>query len=229
MAKKDAIDRSLNELFSAERQVRSIHDALAENAPDVLLDALVRAINTAIAQDDEDEASLRLVRISALLSEIEGPKAMDALIDVLATDLPEARHAAGEEIEARAFERFKEVALGVERALTRLPVGSPALPELPYILADVPEPGVVKLLVKFLEHKDADAVAAAIETALEIGDPSIAPHIEKLVDDERVVEMASDQETPDEVTIGELAEEALELLTEGDDDDVPQVRHSEGT
>ena len=105
MAKKDAIDRSLNELFSAERQVRSIHDALAENAPEVLLEALVRAINTAIAQDDEDEASLRLVRIAALLSEIEGPKAMDALIDVLATDLPEARHAAGEEIEARAFER----------------------------------------------------------------------------------------------------------------------------
>ena len=146
---------------------------------------------------------------------------MDALIDVLASDHPEARHAAGEELEQLAFERFKEVALGVERALKRLPEGSPALPELPYILAEVPEPGVTKLLGMFLEHKDPDAVAAAIEALVEIGDPAAASLIAKLSEDTRMVEIADDGgEATSEVTLGELATEALELLEpEGDDGD----------
>ena len=52
----------------------------------------------------------------------------------------EARAVAGEELENIAFERFKEVALGIERALARLPKDSPALTELPYLLAEVAEP-----------------------------------------------------------------------------------------
>ncbi len=103
------------------------------------------------------------MRIAALLGEHEGPRAVDALIDVLSSDHPEARRSAGEELEELAFERFKEVAGGVERALKRLPLGSPALPELPYLLAEIPEPGVIKLLGQFLVHSDPDAVAAAIE------------------------------------------------------------------
>lgn len=219
MVKKDALDRSLNELFDAERNVRRLHDELLGQKPETLLPLLEKATKAAEGVDDEDEASLRLVRVARLLGEIEGPRAVDALIDVLATDLPEARHAAGEELESIAFERFKEVALGVERALTRLPVGSPALPELPYVLVEVPEPGVVKLLEKFLGHADPDAVAAAIEASLEIGDPSVCRALERLATDQRVVEMGDDGgDTATEVTLGELATEALSLLEPMDDE-----------
>src|SRR4029077_566564 len=127
---------------------------------------------------DEEEATLRLVRIASLLGELSGPRVIDALIDVLASEHPEARQAAGDELGQLSFERFKEVAQGVERALKRLPVGSPALPELPYILAEVPEPGVVKLLGQFLSHRDPDAVAAAIETLAELGDPNAVELLE---------------------------------------------------
>src|SRR6185369_4791393 len=116
---------------------------------------------------------------------------------------------------------FKEVAGGVERALKRLPVGSPALPELPYILAEVPEPGVVKLLAQFLAHRDPDAVAAAIEAIAEIGDPAAIKVLEPLVGDERTVELADDgSEATSEATLGELAGEAIELLQsfEGEDE-----------
>jgi hypothetical protein len=144
---------------------------------------------------------------------------MDALIDILATSLPEARHAAGEAIEEAAFERFKEVAQGVERALKRLPEGSPALPELPYILVEVPEPGVIKLIEMFLRHKDADAVAAAIEASADLGDPVLIKHLEKLKSDKRTVDMAEEDDgEPSEVTLGELASEAIDLLTGGDED-----------
>lgn len=220
MSTTSELQTHLEGLFSAERKVRELHDTLAATPKDALLDVLVPAIADASKLEDEDEASLRLVRVAELLTDVESPRAMDALIDILTTELPEARHAAGEAIEECAFERFKEVALGVERALTRLPVGSPALPELPYILAHVPEPGVLKLIEKFLKHADPDAVAAAIEVAADMGDPILIKPLEKIVGDKRTVDMAdeeSDEES--EVTLGELAEEAIAILSGDEDDD----------
>ncbi len=216
-----AIDKSLNELFDAERNVRRLHDELTSLPANELLDALSGALAASLREPNEDEASLRLVRIAALLGEHEGPRVVDALIDVLSSDHPEARHAAGEELEALAYERFKEVAGGVERALKRLPVGSPALPELPYLLVEVPEPGVLRLIGQFLGHADPDAVAAAIEALAELGDPSAIKLLEPLVHDDRTVELADDgSDTTSEASIGELANEAIELLQsfEGEED-----------
>ena len=109
-----------------------------------------------------------------------------------------------------------------QRALKRLPTGSPALPELPYLLAELPEPGVMKLLGMFIAHRDPEAVAAAIEALVEIGDPAGARLLAALAGDERTVELADEGEGDDaasEVTIGELASEALELLQEGEEDE----------
>jgi HEAT repeat protein len=144
---------------------------------------------------------------------------VDALIDVLSSEHPEARRAAGEELEGLAYERFKEVAGGVERALKRLPIGSPALPELPYLLSEIPEPGVLRLLGQFLNHADPDAVAAAIESIAEIGDPSAIKLLEPLTADERTVELADDGgDATSEASIGELASEAIELLQSFEDE-----------
>jgi len=223
MSTTPELQTHLEGLFSAERKVRELHDTLATTPKDALLDVLVPAIAAATKMDDEDEASLRLVRIAELLSDVESPRAMDALIDILATEHPEARHSAGEAIEEIAFERFKEVALGVERALSRLPNGSPALPELPYILGHVPEPGVLKLIEKFLKHSDADAVAAAIEVAADMGDPVMIKPLESLLDDKRMVDMAGDEDDENgeqsAVAIGELADEAIAILSGDEDDD----------
>jgi HEAT repeat protein len=219
VSNREAIDRSLNELFDAERSVRRLHDELASLPPAELLDALAAAITAALREPNEEEASLRLVRVAALLGEHEGPRVVDMLIDVLSSEHPEARKAAGEELEGLAFERFKEVAGGVERAIKRLPSGSPALPELPYLLAEIPEPGVVKLIGMFLSHKDPDAVAAGIEALAELGDPSAIKLIEPLVDDTRTVELADDGgDDTSEASIGELAVEAIELLKDYEDE-----------
>jgi HEAT repeat protein len=224
VATRESIVKTLNELFDAERTTRRLHDELADSEEHaILIDVLTEALGAATSMDqDDEEAALRLVRISALLGEIEGPRAVDALIDVLASDHPEARSAAGEQLEEIAFDRFKEVARAVERALKRLPVGSPALPELPYVIAEVPEPGVAKLLGQFLVHEDPDAVAAAIETLVEIGDPAGIRLIEPLLDDERTVELADEGDETSEVTLGELAAEALTLLQGEDSEDAPE-------
>lgn len=221
MPNRQAIETTLGKLFDAERTVRRLHGELTASPSDQLLDVLSDAIAATIAENDEDEATLRLVRIASLLGDHEGPRAVDALIDVLASEHGEARQAAGEELEELAFDRFKEVAEGIERALKRLPVGSMALSELPYVLAEVPEPGVTKLLEQFLGHEDPDAVAAAIEALVEIGDPAHASLIEPLIGDKRMVELPDDgaNDATSEVTLGELAEEAISLLSPDEDDE----------
>jgi len=213
----DSLDATIAHLFDAERKVRGLHDEIAKANEPVATEALSKAIDAARKEADEQEVALRLVRIAGLLGEFEGPRAVDLLIDILGSTLDEPRSVAGAELEGLAFDRFKEVAKGVERALKRLPKGSPALPELPYLFAEVPEPGVAKILGEFTRHEDPDAVAAAIEVAVEIGDPGFIKHLRPLIEDARVVDLANDVEGDDsEVTIGELALEAIELLEMGD-------------
>jgi HEAT repeat protein len=206
---------TLKALFDAERAARAAHDELVDTPPDTVLPLLERTTREALELDtlDEDEASLRLVRISALLGEMQGPRVVDLLVDILSCDEPEARHSAGEALSGLAFDRFKEVALGVERALERLAPGSPALAELPYLLADVPEPGVAKLLGRFLAHKDADAVASAIEAIVEMGDPAALPMLDPLDHDARKVELEDEGGTEGEATIAELVAEARSILS----------------
>jgi HEAT repeat protein len=206
---------TLKALFDAERAARAAHDELVDAPPEAVLPLLERTTREALELDtlDEDEASLRLVRVSGLLGEMQGPRVIDLLVDILSCDEPEARHAAGEALSGLAFDRFKEVALGVERALERLPAGSPGLAELPYLLADVPEPGVTKLLARFLAHPDADAVASAIEAIVEMGDPSALSLLEPLAKDARKVELEDEGGTEGEATIAELVAEARSILS----------------
>ncbi len=214
MAKSDNVEQTLNALFDAERKVRQLHDEIVAGNANAVMDHVEKAMKKASDEPDEDEATLRLERLAGLLGEFDGPRAVDLLVDILASELPGAREAAGGQLEGLAFDRFKEVAKGIERALKRLPVGSPALPELPYLLAEVAEaePGVVKLLQQFMAHADADAVAAAIEVAVIVGDPSLVASLEKLQRDNRTVEMSNEQGEEGEVTIGELALDAIDLL-----------------
>jgi HEAT repeat protein len=204
----------IKELFDGERAVRRSHDALVDADAAETMPHLEKATHEALNLDelDEDEASLRLVRLAAVLGEMQGPRVVDLLVDILGCDEPEARHAAGEALSGLAFDRFKEVALGVERALERLPTGNPALAELPYVLAEVPEPGVLKLFARFLAHPDPDAVASAIEALVESGDPSVLPMLEPLAADSRKVQLEDEGGTEGEATIAELVAEARSIL-----------------
>lgn len=216
MASED-LEATLRTLFDAERTVRRAHDELVDSEVDLVLPVLQHATRDALELDkfDEEETSLRLVRIAEVLGELQGPRVVDLLIDILGSDEPEARHAAGEALSGLAFDRFKEVAVGVERAIDRLPRGSLALAELAYLLAEVSEPGAAKLLGRLLMHPDADVVAAAIEALVERGDPSAVRLLEPLTGDLRRVQLEDEGGVEGETTIGELAAEARALLEKG--------------
>ena len=211
---RDDLAATLTSLFDAERTARDAHDDLVEADRGLAEPLLEAAIKEALGLD-EAESALRLVRIAGVLGEMEGPRVVDLLIDVLGCDQPEVRHAAGEALSGLAFDRFKEVALGVERALTRLPEGNAALAELPYLLAEVPEPGVAKLLARFLGHHDADAVASAIEALVETGDATALPLLDPLAGDARRVQLEDEGGAEGETSIGDLVTEARGLLSRG--------------
>jgi len=203
--------KTLDSLFDAERQVRTHHAALAGADAGKVLDVLASALVTA-QKEAEDESSLRLVRIAEILAEIDGARAVDLLVDVLGAEAPEARLAAGEALEERGYARFKELALGIERAIERLPPHGAALVELPYLLAEIPEPGVLKLLGRFLKSEEPDVVASAVEALAQTADPDGIPLLMPLVKDKRVVSMEDGEGDEATVTLGELAKEAIDLL-----------------
>lgn len=214
---KPSAASSLTRLFDAEREVRKVSAELLRGKPKELVTALRAAVVDAKKQREE-EASLRLVRVSSLLGELEGPDAVDLLIDVLDADAGEARWAAGEELRDLAFDRFKEVALGLERALKRLPPDAIALTELPFVVAEIPEPGVAKLLGMFLAHPNAEVVAAGLEAAVMLGDPRMADTFKTLLDDKRLVHVEDEEGEGDDVTIGVLAADAISMLEGGGDE-----------
>jgi HEAT repeat protein len=211
----EEIRETLEALFAAERRARQLHDDLASKSgnQDNVLDALSSVIDE-FGDSEGDEGMVELICAARLLGEFEGARVADALIDLLDCSQPEVRSEAGEQLQGLAYDRFKEVALGVERALERFDSGH-ALVELPYLLAEIPEGGVVVLLRKFLAHGDGDAVAAAIEGLVEVGDPSVVGALTKLIDDKRTSQIGEDEDpNVGDVTIGELAREAIELMAE---------------
>jgi HEAT repeat protein len=215
VSNRSGVESALGELFETEQRARELTEAIAGGPADVVLGVLVETIERARKLGDEKQRVAQLESIAKILGELGGSGAVDALIDILGSEEPEARHAAGIVLEDLSFERFKEVALGVERALTKLPTDHLALSELPYILIEVPEPGVVKLIHRFLEHSNEEVAAAAIEACVELGDPSSIPKLSRLERDTRLVELddaESEGKSDSSVTIGELAKEARLLL-----------------
>jgi HEAT repeat protein len=209
-----SIKEDLTALVDAERTVRKLHQSLVARDRKELEPALADATKSALANPEAEGNTARLVRVAALLGDLDGDRVVDLLVDILGSGSAEARVAAGEALEGLAFERFKEVAVGIERALERLPPDNGALTELPFLLAEVGEPGCVKLIGKFLELSDPDAVASAIEALAELGDPAAIPLLAPLEKDARQVQLDEEEGGGERVAIGDLAHEARELLEE---------------
>lgn len=208
-----SIKENLTALFDAERKARTLHAGLVDQPREALVKELRDATRAALPTADDEESSLRLSRMAVLLGDLDGGEVVDLLVDILGSESPEARVQAGEALEGLAFDRFKEVALGIERALERLPKNSAALTELPFLLAEVGEPGCAKLLGRFLQHDEAEVVASAIEALAELGDPAGIPLLAKLERDGRQVQL-DDEEGGERVAIADLAHEAKEILEE---------------
>jgi HEAT repeat protein len=204
MALRDDLER----IFDADRAMRKAETSLLrKRRAKALVDVLVDATREALATQDHDEATMRLERLADLCAQVPGPEMTDALIAILNHDEPRVRVAAGEALRDVGFERYAEVARGIERALDRGDAG-PAMSELPWVLAEIAEPSALPLIRRFLVHPEADVVAASIEALSQLGEPEAVADLQRFVDDTRIVTV-EDFEDETKTTLGELAKEAL--------------------
>ncbi|MCB9593302.1 MAG: HEAT repeat domain-containing protein [Sandaracinaceae bacterium] len=199
----------LHRIFDADRTARDAEEELLGEPSDELAPQLVGAVEEALALDDDEEAELRLRRLADLCAQVPGPKMADTLLKILDHPEPTIRAEAGEALLDVAFERFKEVARAVERALDRDHQGL-SMQELPFVLTEIRDPDPLPLVARFLSHPDATVVAAGIEAMAAYGDPGAAKYLEPMLEDEREATLEDVDEGPTQ--IGELAAAALEEL-----------------
>lgn len=203
----------LNAIFEADRTLRDAEQDLLEGDEESVARALADAVDDAIDLDDEDEKTMRLQRLADLCAQVPGPSMVDALIQILDEELPSVRVAAADALVDVAFERYAEVARAVERALERGEEGN-AMGELPWVLAEVAEPSAPSLIGRFLKLSDGGIVASAVEALASLGDPAAVALLEPMAKDERLVDL-DEYEGEVSATLGELVQEALDMIHQG--------------
>lgn len=201
----------LNEIFDADRALRAAQAEFFRTGDEnARLDVIERAIDKAWSDGDADESASRLMRLGNLLGELGGPRTCKLLLRLLDHDEPEVRLPAGESLADLAYSRYAEVARAIEKLIDEGKAVT-ALSEVPYILAEIGEPGGVKLCVRLLKHASPDVVASAVESLAQLGDSSVIKELEKLRADRRPVSMDDDPEG-EEVALGDLVSEAIDHL-----------------
>jgi HEAT repeat protein len=203
----------LTAIFAADRALREHEKALLSTDPVALRKQLTDAVSEAQNLPDRQDAIVRLERLADLCSQVHGPEMVDALIAILDDEAPSVRVQAAEALVDVGFERYAEVARGIERALAAAGGAGSALQELPWVLVEIAEPSARPLIARFLKHPDVEVIASAVEALAELGDPEAVKDLLPLRDDPRPVEL--DDDDPDSLaTLGELVTETLEELGE---------------
>jgi HEAT repeat protein len=213
-------EQLLESIFRAERDLRQAEGRLLDTRDkNALANLLAGATREALALRDEDEAALRLGRLADMCAQVPGPQMVDTLIAILDSDDESVRVQAGEALLDVGYDRYAEVARGIERALDRKHTGI-AMTELPWILAEIGEPSALGLIRRFLASDDGEICASALEALVSLGDPSGADALDALVDDPREVTVDGDDDEGEglRTTIGQLAREAIAELRGGDGD-----------
>jgi len=212
-----SLSDELARIFDADRTMREAESILLRRAGhEELIALLERETAQALKMEDRKEGTMRLERLADLCAQVPGPRMTDALIAILSDEEPRVRVAAGEALRDLGYERYAEVARGIERALDGHASGL-AMSELPWVLAEIGEPSALPLIRRFLDHQSPDVVAAAIEALAQLQDLDAVRDLKRFVGDPRVVTI-DDFEHETKTTLGELAEDALEMLGEASGD-----------
>ena len=189
---------------------RALADAVAAFVAADRADWL-RALADAVQADrdaESEEVERRLVRLAAIVSDLDGHEAADVALALLDAKAPIARAAAGEALLDLAVDGGDAVldAAGAASLRTDRPRASR---ELPYLLAEIGHRRSSEVTARLLGHEDPSVVAAAIEALVLLGDASVAPALRKLTKDARVATVADEDDAEVTVPIAALAEDAL--------------------
>ncbi|MFO0557841.1 MAG: hypothetical protein U0269_38330 [Polyangiales bacterium] len=204
----------LSDLIEANKRMLRARDAFFEQGDNKgRAKAIAAEVDRAMSADPASDAGVRLMLLADLLVEVPGQESVKSLLRVLGHEDPGVRVSAGEALVEVLSDRWGEASRSVELAIPSM--SEEALRELPFVIAEVGEPAGGAIIAKLLAHADADVAASAIEALVEMGDATQLDAIKKLVGDKRAL-TAEEQEGEEDVdggTLGELASDAVDMLT----------------
>ena len=163
--------------------------------------------------DPEADVPITLVRTAEMLVGVMTDRAVATLAAGLGSENATVRMLCGDALMHIAEDDLELLKPAVEDVLKK---GGTAAEEMPFVLLEVDDPEIPKILEKFLKSSEGEVVAAAIEALIEIGDPDCEAALKALVDDKR--EVTLDEGMEDETTtIGSLAQDAIAMLESQED------------
>jgi HEAT repeat protein len=205
-------------LYRARKAALEAEAAVLDVADDAeLVPRLALALDEARAEKERTERSFRLQVLADLLARVEDAAATALLLGVLNDPDPSVRARAGMAIARGGSASLPILAKVVLDALDE-GIEGPALLELPGLLldcADVDTPPPLDVLVRLLDHEDADIAAEAACALAEIDAPGVRELLESFVEDDRKLSDVVDGPP----TLGALVSQLLDTLAL--DDDVP--------
>ncbi|MBN2527029.1 MAG: hypothetical protein JXR76_11600 [Deltaproteobacteria bacterium] len=199
----------LSEILEMDSKIMTLQDDFDGQPEADRKAALVGLADTLLEKTGEhDSVPLPMIRVAEMICTLEdGPL---QLARALSHPNEEVRHLFGEAIISLGTEDgVDSIAAAVDYALENK--GSAAL-EMPFILAWIDDPAATTHIHKFLELEETDVVYAAIEACASVSDIDSVEVLKKLVEDKREVEVEDDDEDEAPVTIGMLAQEAIDII-----------------
>lgn len=163
---------------------------------------------------EDDDISVGVVRAAEMLLSSGGDKTAEVLGAGLAHPNPDVRLICQDALAHLAEDGLDRIMPLVEKALKN---GGALGEEVPFLLSEVGNPEVAPILERFLKHSEADVVASAIEALADYGDPASVQALEKLLEDKRMVTVLDEQDKEVECTIGQLAKDAVDMLSDEED------------
>jgi HEAT repeat protein len=204
---------NIRTLLDAERTVRSIHQAMRAAPIDDVVAALREHVSKSAGLRGE-ELIAALTPVATLAGTLDSPKALSVLLPMLSSEEPVVRMTAGESFLAMLERDLTTLEPALRTWLEKLTPGDIALSESAYLLGELGAPECVPLLGVILRNKDPEAVAAAIEALVELGDRAALPLLKPLFKDGRLATIEGEDGGEERLSLGALAQEAAEIIEE---------------
>lgn len=199
----------LSEIATLDEKIAELRDRFEGCPADERLAVLDEVFSGLLASTGEaDPPPLALGRCVDLIERLVDESAGELLARGLGHANPDIRLLCGEMLVMLADDGGTALLRGaVETALAGT---APLAEEMPFVLAEVEDPEAPRIIERFLEHSDAEVVAAAIEALIELGDPASLPAIERLVDDKRAISVGDEAPEEGGWALGQLAQDAID-------------------
>jgi hypothetical protein len=207
---KDIFNEIIELTEKTTELMEAFQDCDASEQEAILTDIFSKEIATI---EEKDDISIRLLRTTEMLVNVGTPGVVTLLARGLDNDNLDVRMLSGDALMHLAEEGLETIMPAVEAVLESGGVGAE---EMPFILAEVDDAEVPRQLDRFLESANPAVVAAALEAVVECGDEDSMAVIEKLVNDPREVSMDDELKGGDKTTVGRLAKDALDLLSDSE-------------